>query len=124
MQRFCRPRPCPCDADCELKVECSLCPLHSSSGRAVSDGFIRLILIINTLSIIILIQLAIMVSNYNRGDNARGDAYGVGGIIGAVVLGGIAFAIGGPVAGAAVFTATAGGTSAMAAEPQTPNRRK
>ena len=65
-----------------------------------------------------------MVSNYNRGDTARGDAYGVGGFIAAVVIGGIAWAIGGPAAGTAVYVATFGGTSAMAAEPQTPNRRK
>jgi len=73
---------------------------------------------------IILIQLAIMVSNYNRGDTARGDAYGVGGIIVGAALGLIAGALGGPAAGAAVFTATASAGTALGAEPQTPNRRK
>ena len=63
-----------------------------------------------------------MVSNYNRGDTARGDAYGVGGLVAAVIFGGIAFAIGGPKAGVAVFAVTYGKTSSMAAEPQTPYR--
>ena len=44
--------------------------------------------------IIILIKLAIMGTNYKRGDTARGDAYGVGGLVAAVVLGGIALAVG------------------------------
>ena len=58
-----------------------------------------------------------MVSNYNRGDTARGDAYGVGGLVAAVVLGGIALAVGGPTAGAAVFTATASAGAALGAPP-------
>ena len=61
-----------------------------------------------------------MGTNYKRGDTARGDAYGVGGFIAAVVIGGIAWAIGGPAAGTAVYVATFGRTSAMAAEPQWP----
>ena len=58
-----------------------------------------------------------MVSNYNRGDTARGDAYGVGGLITAVVLGGIAGALGGPVAGYTVFGATASAGAALGAPP-------
>ena len=58
-----------------------------------------------------------MVSNYNRGDTARGDAYGVGGIIVGAALGLIAGALGGPVAGYTVFGATASAGAALGAPP-------
>ena len=61
--------------------------------------------------------MALLVSNYNRGDNARGDAYGVGGVITGVALGLIAGALGGPVAGYTVFGATVSAGAALGAPP-------